>query len=89
MATLSIRIPKPKACLTVNGAIQFVGDWPLAQRMKKKFANMAGVELHSARHYIGLCYCHKCELPTKNPYLFTYEKHDYWTCECGKINFIN
>lgn len=88
MATLSIQKPAPIACLTINGVIDFVGPWPLAQLRKKKIAHKQNVELHKHRHLHGVDYCQKCKCATLEPYLFIYEKTDYWKCQCGHINFI-
>jgi len=89
MATITIRKPEAKACVKVNGEIVFVGPWPLGQKIKaKKLLNNSNVEIHKARHYTGVDYCKMCEYGTRDPYLFMYEKRDYWKCECGQINFI-
>lgn len=88
MPKLSVYKPAPIACLTINGEIDFIGPWPLAQLRRKKVAHKPNVELHRHRHLHGIDYCHRCNMATMEPYLFIYKNHDYWRCECGNINFI-
>lgn len=83
-----VRKPAPVACLTVNGAVKFIGSWALAQIEKRKY--MYGrVELHAQRRATGECLCSRCTVLTDRPYLNTYNDVDYWKCdECGHINWI-
>lgn len=80
----------PLAAVTVNGEIVFRGEWALAQTKKKQYMrNYPGrVEIHKARHLKGIAYCQQCGCATKDPYLATYERTDYWKCKCNKINFL-
>ena len=90
MGALALRKPEPKACVWVNGVIEFVGPWPLAKTIEKQKLKISPhVEVHNARHYYGVDYCKKCRCGTIKPYLFNYNGHDYWKCECNQINFVN
>lgn len=90
METIAFKKQTPKACVWVNGEIAYVGPWAMAKTIEKeKLRNGSRVEVHKARHYYGVDYCRKCKAGIIDPYLFVYEKNDYWKCEdCGHINFI-
>jgi hypothetical protein len=91
--TISIRKPAPVGCLTQNGQEIYKGPYALAKyKMKEEIAKGVPawrMELHKAPHYKGVDYCGKCGTGTRDPYLEKYKGNNYWTCECGKFNFIN
>ncbi|HEY5591547.1 MAG TPA: hypothetical protein VIK55_11080 [Paludibacter sp.] len=86
----TIKKPAALACVYVNGEVRYRESWALAKTHEKQLQHLGHVEVHDARHYVGVDYCKKCGVGFRNPYLATYEKHDYWHCQdCHQINYIN